>query len=166
MAELGPITVTVSVSLGTTKLPVQPIAFEVPLRTTELTPGGDGHAVTTIDLDRTGLREHLTKSVRTLADQIEGAFLAPGAVLLECDQCEAQIVSEVLATLRHEADGAHSIGQGGRITTSSNVEVEVAEAYIPLAGNSRSGQILVDAAAKPPTSGPAGGAGDSGALEE
>jgi hypothetical protein len=108
MAQLGPITVTVSVSLGTTELPVKPITFEVPLRTTELTPGGDGYAVTTID--RTELREHLTKSVRTLADQVEGAFVTPGAVLLTCDECDAQIVSEVLATLRHETDGAHSLG--------------------------------------------------------
>jgi hypothetical protein len=110
MAELGPVTVTVSVSLGTTKLPVQPITFEVPLRAIDDHKLTDGSANYTVNLDRTELREHLTKSVRTLADQVEGAFLAPGAVLLTCDECDAQIVSEVLATLRHETGGAHSLG--------------------------------------------------------
>jgi len=119
MAQLGPLTVTVSISLGTTKLPIPPITFEVPLQAVEDTKLTEGAVTYIVDLDRTELREQLTKSVRTIADQVEGAFLTPGAVLLTCDVCDAQIVSEVLATLRHEASGAHSLGAPAYARASS-----------------------------------------------
>jgi hypothetical protein len=141
MTQLGPITVTVSVSLGTTGLPVKPITFDVPLRTIEDGKLTDTSVTYTVNLDRTELRDHLTKSVRTLADQVEGAFLTPGAVVLTCDQCDAQIVSQTLATLRHERDGAHSLGvpavaSGGVITDG--------ELFIPTEGSSRSKEILAE----------------------
>jgi hypothetical protein len=109
MAQLSPITVTVSVSLGATALPVKPITFEVPLAAVEATSYADTAATYLVDLDRTELRDQLTRSVRTLADQVEGAFLAPGAIVLTCSKCDSQIIAKSPAVLRHEADGAHSI---------------------------------------------------------
>ena len=52
MAQLGPITVTVSVSLGTTKLPVAPITFEVPRHPTETGDVADSTVTVGIGLDR------------------------------------------------------------------------------------------------------------------
>ncbi|WP_165070234.1 hypothetical protein [Marisediminicola senii] len=113
MAKLGPITGHITVHIGSSPLDIQPVEFDIPLRFVENTSyDSDTPQVEFTGVARTELREQLTETLRTLADRLEASLLAPARVVTTCDVCGAQIASETLATLRHEADGAHSFKQG------------------------------------------------------
>jgi hypothetical protein len=112
MASIGSIRGTISVRIGNTALPFEAVEFDVPLAAT---PGDiievDGQETVqlTVDVNRTLFRKQMAKTLIELADRIEGAFVAPGAVVLTCDVCGAQLVNQAPATLKHEADGAHRL---------------------------------------------------------
>lgn len=127
MAKLGPIIGTITVSIGKTALPVKAVEFEVPLSVTAQEVLTGDAVQFGMDIDRTELRKQLAKVARSLADRIEASFLAPGAVLLTCTECDAQIVSQSLATLRHEADGAHSLGVHAQLGHLSSVNAGTVE---------------------------------------
>jgi hypothetical protein len=109
MAELGPITVTISARLGDASLPIKPITFDVPLRTVTTTTLIETEATYDLIIDRGDLRDQMSKAVKSLADDIEAAFSEPGAVLLTCDVCGNEVASDTVSNLRHEKNGAHSL---------------------------------------------------------
>ncbi|POH63625.1 MULTISPECIES: hypothetical protein [Cryobacterium] len=110
MAKLGSMTGTITVSMGNTALPGRAVEFTVPLRAIDSTTYADTTATMSVHVDRTELRAQVAKTLRTLADRIEDELLAPGAILLTCAECGSQLVTQSPAELRHEADGAHSLG--------------------------------------------------------
>lgn len=111
MAKLEPITVTLSMVLGEANMPVDLVTFDLPLHTQSLSSTADT-ASFGINVNRTELRAQLARSTRLLADRVEASFLAPGAVLLTCEECGAELASQILASLRHEADGGHTVTPG------------------------------------------------------
>lgn len=108
MTKLAPMTVALVVTLGGTELPIDMVTFDVPLHTRALT-STDDTAHFDVDVNRTELRAHLTRSVRVLADRIEASFLAPDGVLLTCEECGEQLAVLTPSTLHHEADGGHTV---------------------------------------------------------
>lgn len=117
MLKFGSVTGHVTITLGNTPLPGPVVEFAVPLRavdTTKLTDAGESFD---IYVDRTEFRGQLMKTLRGLADRIEASFLTPDAHLLTCAECGLQMVAPSPATLRHEADGAHSLSGPAAVTS-------------------------------------------------
>jgi hypothetical protein len=79
MDQPAPLTATIFVSIGDHELPIELVTFEVPLRTRS-GEGTDHTDRVDVDVNRTELRGHLTRSVRVLADRIEAASVAPDLV--------------------------------------------------------------------------------------
>jgi hypothetical protein len=110
MAQLGPITVQISARLGDATLPVKPITFEVPLKAIDVSTLTDTDVPYELNLDRGELRDQMTKAVKSLGDAIDNVFVEPGSVILTCNMCGHEVATDSVSKLRHEADGAHSLG--------------------------------------------------------